>query len=507
MKLYPTTPAVHLSLAGATFAIVGLATGEPAILGFGIAVLVGLGIARAATLVSVARIRAAGFEMVWRKPQGKETVRRGESIVVHAEVRNRDTLSARYVGLRALASPLLEVSIDPPEGEVPANGKLDVEVKITTPRVGRHGLFGLALEVRGAPGLFEVPLNFASPFGIEVLPHAVSGTRPHARGGRSLVRADGGRSGRVAGEGSDLREVREYRQGDPWKRIAWKASAKRNKLLVREMEHDERDIVWIVVDASVELWAGPLGKSPLDVAIDEAARLAVRHGRAGDEVGFAMVSQRLLAKLPPARGDAQTELILKTLAHAAGTHDADRSSDAEEDVAYAVYEHLRPFDPQGLEGVRISDLDRLARRAEMQLPRAPFREVSVQGVSGRDRSLRGYRAAFGMVGPARLEPERPATLLTLDELLGELARGSKRPSVVHVLGQVPDRDHGLHKTLGRLRARRIHVRWSLPALSLGIEASPVVTRWLDLRVKAAEARAKRSLRESGAEPLAHGTRP
>ena len=33
------------------------------------------------------------------------------------------------------------------------------KVVVKTPRVGQHGLHGLALEVHGAPGLFEVPLS------------------------------------------------------------------------------------------------------------------------------------------------------------------------------------------------------------------------------------------------------------------------------------------------------------------------------------------------------------
>ena len=42
-------------------------------------------------------------------------------------------------------------------------------IRVRAPRVGRHGIYGLSLEVRGSPGLFEIPLT-ANPFGIDVLP-------------------------------------------------------------------------------------------------------------------------------------------------------------------------------------------------------------------------------------------------------------------------------------------------------------------------------------------------
>ncbi len=504
MRLYPTTTSVHLALAGAALSVVGLVAGEPVVLGFGVASLVGLAIARAATLVSVSRIRCAGLEMVWQRPGAREKARRGETLVVRAEVRNRDTRAARFVGLRVIASPMLEVALEPTAGEVPANGKLDVDVRITAPRVGAHGVFGLALEVLGAPGLFAVPLSFASPLGIDVLPRVAHGAVPRARAGRALLRAEGGASGRLAGDGTSLREVREYRPGDPWRRIAWKASAKRDTLLVREMEHDERDAVLIVLDASVELWAGRLGRAPLDAAVDEAARLAVQHGRAGDLVGLAVIGQRLRARLAPARGSAQTELILATLARASGTHDADRSGDSEEDVAYAVYEHLRPLDPRGLEDVRVTDLDTLARRAEAQLGRAPFRGATALDTTTRARALRGYRAAFGMVAPPRLEPERPATLLTLEELLRDVSRGGHSPTLIHVLAQAPEPQHPIHHALAALRRRRVRVRWTLPVFSPGVEAPPAIARWIDLRVEAAERRARRSLLAAGVEPGPRG---
>src|SRR5688572_32977507 len=165
MQLYPTRPAAHLAVAAVAVAAVGVLADQPAIVGWGGAVVVAVAIARAVTLVSVARIRAAGFEMLWSQSRRVVRTIRGAEVEIEAEVRNRDTLAARYVKLRALASPNLDVKLDPPAGEVAATGRLKVKVTVKTPRVGQHGVYGLALEVRGAPGMFEVPLTFANPYG------------------------------------------------------------------------------------------------------------------------------------------------------------------------------------------------------------------------------------------------------------------------------------------------------------------------------------------------------
>jgi len=256
MQLYPTNSAFHVAAVGITMVGVGLVTTEPAILAWGGAMIVGLAVARAVTLLSVARVRAAGFEMVWREKGNSRRVARGDVVELAAEVRNRDTRAARYVALRTVASPDLRIEITPASGEVPASGRLAVTIRVVAPRVGRHGIFGLSLEVRGSPGLFEIPLTFANPFGLDVMPSAYRLLARGARGGRSRTLTEAGRPGALSGDGYELREIREHRAGDPLKRVAWKASARRGKLMVRDHEQEERDVIWIVVDASIELWAG-----------------------------------------------------------------------------------------------------------------------------------------------------------------------------------------------------------------------------------------------------------
>ena len=93
--------------------------------------LVGLAVARAVTEVSVSRIRNAGFEMLWRGEARSARVARGELLEIEAEVRNRDSRAARFVGLRAVFAPELAVEIVPAQGEVPAGGRLRVVLRVS----------------------------------------------------------------------------------------------------------------------------------------------------------------------------------------------------------------------------------------------------------------------------------------------------------------------------------------------------------------------------------------
>jgi uncharacterized protein (DUF58 family) len=328
VQLHPTQATFHVALAGAAMIAVGVAGRVAPAVAFGGAMVLAVAIGRAVALATVTRLRTAGFEMVWNAPRRVARTARGGTISLQAELRNRGVNDARGVNLRAVASSMLDVTVQPSTIDLPAGAKVRVDVTVRAMRVGRWGVHGMALEVRGTPaggeGLYEVPLMFANPYGIEVLPYALHAMILSARGGRSRRTSEAGRPASLAGEGDELRELREHVPGDAFKRIAWKASARRRKLIVREMERDERDIVWLVLDASVELWAGAHGRAPLDAGVDEMAALATRHLARGDHVGLVVTASRLRTWIPPGSGGAQAMRIAAALASAASMVDADR---------------------------------------------------------------------------------------------------------------------------------------------------------------------------------------
>jgi len=480
MSIYPTRTAAHLAIAGLVVFATGIALREPLVVAWGGAILVAVALARAVTLVSVMRIRAAGFEMLWSGTKRVERCFSGGVIELLAEVRNRDTLSARYDKLRVVASPALQTWVEPLAGEVPATGSVKLKVFVRALRVGYHGVYGLALEVRGAPGLFEVPLTFANPFGIEVAPKTLARPLSMPHGGRSATLALSGRPGTQRGDGTDLRELREHMPGDPFRRIAWKASAKRGKLVVKEFEREERDVAVLVVDASVELWAGPIGEAPLDRAIELAATVASHHIARGDLIGLRIVALRPLVVLEPDHGRPQLNKICAALMDHTGVFDADRCGWDESDLAVQVTEHLRPLDPRAVHELRSGRVDKLTRRAGNMRSHAPFARAAPKGRSSIDSRLRRYAACFGMHLPARLEPDRPKSIATMAQTLMEIAK-MKRPraSVVHIVAPPPleGGQQELRRAVARLRARRIQVRWTTPPISVGAPSSrqqPVV---------------------------------
>jgi uncharacterized protein (DUF58 family) len=514
MQLHPTRATFQVALAGAAMVAVGVAAKVSAAVAFGGAMLLAVTLGRALALSTVTRIRASGFEMVWGTVRRVTRGERGIELVLEAELRNRGFDDARGVSLRPVASSMLEVTVHPQVLDLPAASKVRFEVRIKPRRVGRWGVHGIALEVRGTPlggeGLYEVPLMFANPHGIEVVPKPLLAMLSAPRGGRARLVAETGKSVNLPGEGETLKELREHVPGDPFKRIAWKASARRGTLLVREMEREERDIVWLVLDASVELWAGEEGRSPLDLAVDEVGGIAARHLARGDKVGVAVFASRIRTWLEPDGGPQQASRIVAALASAASMIDSDRCELDESELAQRVAEHLRPLDPRGLSDVPRGNLDALATRAEAMRVRAPFAPRLPHAATPREQRLRHYLAAFGVEVPPRVDGEREKADVQLASLLERLLREKKRrATIVHVWAPPIPPGSAVEGAVRKLKARRTDVRWTMPLFEPSLEAraagapatvEDVVLEAVRLRVRASQSRAERAMRGLGIRP-------
>jgi uncharacterized protein (DUF58 family) len=509
VEIHPTRATFHVAVAGAGLVALGAAARMAPVVAFGGAMLLAVALGRAVALVAVTRLRAAGFEMVWAERGRVKRVPRGSTIVIQAELRNRSTEAVRGIALRPIASSMLEASVAPKQLDLPAGGRALVDVSVKALRVGRWGLHGLALEIRGTPlggeGLYEVPLLFANPLGLEVLPPSLTAFLQSPRGGRARRASNLGRPANLAGAGDELRELRDHVPGDPFKRIAWKASARRGRLLVREMEREEREIVWLVLDASVELWAGEPGYAPLDRAVDDVAALATRHLRRGDRVGLVVTASRIRAWIEPDEGAAHGAMLASALASAASAIDADRSELDEAAVGRRVLEHARPLDPRGLSELAKGNLDGLAKRADQLRMRAPFAPRLPFAHTAREQKLRHYLAAFGIESPPRVEGEHDRAEIALVQVLERLVKEASRGSIVHVSAPAPSKASAMSKVVRALRVRRIELRWSLPPLDAGVGSgrerrSPVadvVDEAVRVRAHATRARAERLLRHFG----------
>ena len=116
------------------------------------------------------------------------------------------------------------------------------------------------------------------------------------------------------GLGSELLELREYLAGDPPKSIAWKASARRGRLMTRQYESEVPVRLQLIVDGSISTRLGGFGLRLLDQLAGTAASAARAAISAGDAVGVAVFDERGERRLAPVTGERGFYRVLQFLA-------------------------------------------------------------------------------------------------------------------------------------------------------------------------------------------------
>ena len=114
-----------------------------------------------------------------------------------------------------------------------------------------------------------------------------------------LMRKLGGlRSQRTIGRGREFERLREYAPGDSYDEIAWKASARRGRPIVRVFQVERTQDVYAVIDSS-RLSAR---SQAVEQYVSAALMLALAAENNGDNFGLVSFSDRVNHFVSPARG-------------------------------------------------------------------------------------------------------------------------------------------------------------------------------------------------------------
>ena len=245
-------------------------------------------------------LRRKKIELSWWVPPGDQP---GGALAVdrpfqlHLAFRNHGSRRLRILQTNILAASGLGID-DRPSATVSRGQQVEVTATVRALAAGYHVLHGAALEFGDALGLFDIEAFFPNPIAIKVFPRSI-GLRPQA------VRAVGGalhenvglHRVRRRGLSGELRELREHSHGDPFKFIAWKATARRQQLMVRDLENEIVTNHMVLVDVGAGMRQGPLGRSPLDWACDSTSALARAAIGNGDRIGMVAWDTRPIAEL------------------------------------------------------------------------------------------------------------------------------------------------------------------------------------------------------------------
>lgn len=116
---------------------------------------------------------------------------------------------------------------------------------------------------------------------------------------------------RRRGHGTDFASLREYVSGDDVRNVDWKATARRDRPVVRNYEVEQEQTLMVLVDAGRMMVSDLEGLTRFEHALNAALALVLTGLHRNDQVGFGIFADKPLLFLPPRRGKSYLTRILE----------------------------------------------------------------------------------------------------------------------------------------------------------------------------------------------------
>jgi uncharacterized protein (DUF58 family) len=214
----------------------------------------------------------------------------------------RETPPPSFEGTRAFGP----VTVEP-------HDELDIPLAFTPPARGLF-LFGdPGVRTTGPWGLAGRNVRIPLAQEAKVYPDIVA-VRSYALLARKGALAEMGiKRMRMAGEGTEFESLRDYLEGDSYRDIDWKATARRGRPIVRSFEIERSQTLVIAIDAGRLMTPRVGSLAKLDRAINAALMLAYLGTERDDLVGLLVFGRDVERYLPPRKGHRQFLAILEAL--------------------------------------------------------------------------------------------------------------------------------------------------------------------------------------------------
>ncbi|GGF14362.1 DUF58 domain-containing protein [Subtercola lobariae] len=275
-----------------------------AVLGWWLVLCVLLGIA---DLCLAASPRRLGIERVL-----PARVRLGEAIVAELYLTNNGRRALRGV-VRDAWQPSAGAVQARFGVRIPAGERRLVSVELRPFRRGERRVQLTSIRSFGPLGLWARQASLVAPGRIRVLPPFASRKHLPSRLAR-LRELDGRTSVMIRGQGTEFDSLREYVRGDDVRSIDWRATARREEVVVRTWRPERDRRVVIIIDTGRTSAARIDDEPRLDTAFEATLLLAALASAAGDRVDVLAYDRRARARVQGATGPALLSQLVDALA-------------------------------------------------------------------------------------------------------------------------------------------------------------------------------------------------
>jgi uncharacterized protein (DUF58 family) len=197
--------------------------------------------------------------------------------------------------------------------DLPPERETEISYTITPEERGSETFKGTFVRLECPLGLVVKQAQLPTEESIRVYPNVLALREFNLLNQKGRLREIGIRRSRMRGLGTEFESLREYAEGDDFRKIDWKASARHDKLVVRQFEQERNQAVVIVVDIGRHMLAEVNGVRKLDHALDACLMLTNAAAAAGDLIGLLVYSDVVRRYIPPKKGRNQLGMIIEAL--------------------------------------------------------------------------------------------------------------------------------------------------------------------------------------------------
>jgi uncharacterized protein (DUF58 family) len=162
-------------------------------------------------------------------------------------------------------------------------------------------------------GLVRRQLELDTSAPVRVYPNVLALREFDLLNQKGRLREVGIRQSRARGLGTEFESLRDYTEGDDFRKIDWKASARRGRLITRQYEQERNQCVMLCIDTGRYMLAEVDGVRKLDHVLDAILMLTNAAALAGDFVGALVYSDVVRRYIPPRKGRSQVGAIIEAI--------------------------------------------------------------------------------------------------------------------------------------------------------------------------------------------------
>lgn len=184
---------------------------------------------------------------------------------------------------------------------------------VTPPRRGDYEFGDLHLRWRSVLGLLTRQARVEAAEPIKVYPNLADVKKYDLLLRKNRLWELGLRNTKIFGAGTEFERLRDYQTDDEYRRISWKATARRGKPISVEYETERSQNIMAMLDIG-RMMRSPVGEvAKIDYAINAVLLLAYVAAQKGDKLGLLTFADQVQGWLAPRAGKGQFHRMLEVL--------------------------------------------------------------------------------------------------------------------------------------------------------------------------------------------------